>query len=94
MLELDDEHDSAAIDDSGTSEPVPEEVRLKYLLFFWLKSCSLIWVVAPKVDLKALDFELSHDLDAMSDVSSRDLSIRQVRIQMHPAYTQKEHGIF
>ncbi|KAJ1491684.1 hypothetical protein T484DRAFT_1773740 [Baffinella frigidus] len=30
------------------------------------------------VDLKALDFELSHDLETMSDVCTRDLSVRQV----------------
>jgi hypothetical protein len=33
-----------------------------------------------EVDLKALDFELSHDLDAMSDVCSRDLTLRQVNL--------------
>jgi len=33
-----------------------------------------------EVDLKALDFELSHDLGAMSDVCSRDLTLRQVNL--------------
>ena len=35
---------------------------------------------AEAVDLKALDFELSHDLETMSDVCSRDLSVRQVNL--------------
>ena len=33
-----------------------------------------------EVDLKALDFELSHDLGVMSDVCSRDLTLRQVNL--------------
>lgn len=33
-----------------------------------------------EVDLKALDFELSHDLNTMSDVCSRDLTLRQVNL--------------
>ena len=33
-----------------------------------------------EVDLKALDFELSHDLSVMSDVCARDLTMRQVNL--------------